>query len=460
MYDLKDTIIAVSSPSSYGRVIIRISGSDAITKLNQFFKPSVCQEQPGIIHGKIAPADNLEIDAAVYLFAAGRSYTNELLAEIHLYTNPSVTEALIECFLACGVRLASPGEFTARAYLNGKMDLSQAEAVNKIITGGNRFQLDAAQKLLQGRLTSTVSLASKQMLDCLSLIEAGLDFSQEDIDFISSDEASKRLAEIKKNLQELLDGSVSYENTLDLPAVGIAGAANAGKSSLLNALLCQDRSIVSSQPKTTRDILSGVLELEHCRCVIFDCAGLLARPDSQIDELAQEAAVSAINNAELVIFCVDAAKENFDEDIAIRNLISPKKLVVIAAKCDLLKKDRLDERLGFLKEKFGAVFLPTSSKAAIGLDKLKKSIDVAIGQSAQGSNESQRVSVALTARHKRSISQAIENLFSAADEIKNNNNEVAAMMLRAAMQAVSGISREHIDEKILDKIFGEFCIGK
>ncbi len=460
MYDVKDTIIAVSSPSSNERVIIRISGSDAIAKLNQFFKPSVCQEQPGIIHGKISPADGLEIDAAVYLFISGHSYTNELLAEIHLYTNSSVTEALIERFLACGVRLASPGEFTARAYLNGKMDLSQAEAVNKIITGGNRFQLDAAQKLLQGRLTSTVSTASRQMLDCLSLIEAGLDFSQEDINFISSDEASKRLAEIKKNLQELLDGSVSYENVLDLPAVGIAGASNAGKSSLLNALLGQDRSIVSEQPKTTRDILSGILELENCRCVIFDCAGLLAQPYGRIDELAQQAALRAIESAELTIFCVDAAKEFFDEDIAIRNLVSPKKIIAVAAKCDLLKKDRLNEKLGFLKQKFDTDFLPTSSKTAFGLDKLKKRIETIIAQSAQSRNESQRTFVALTARHKHSISEAIENLNSAVVQIMNGNNEVAAMMLRAAIQAVSGISREHIDEKILDKIFGEFCIGK
>ncbi|MFA5553837.1 MAG: tRNA uridine-5-carboxymethylaminomethyl(34) synthesis GTPase MnmE [Phycisphaerae bacterium] len=458
MYELNDTIAAISSPASDRLVIIRISGPDTIEHLNKFFSPELSQNQHGIFNGKITIPQVPHIDAAVYLFAARRSYTAENLAEIHFYGNPALTEEIMRKFLSSGVRLARPGEFTARAYLNGRMDLSQAEAVNKIITGGNRFQLNAAQKLLAGRLTRTVSQASQQILDCLTLIEAAMDFSQEDIEFITKDQAQKTLNQIKNNLEELISTAISYENTIDLPAVGIAGSPSAGKSSLLNALLGQQRSIVSSQPKTTRDVLSGIIELEHCRCIVFDCAGLLAAPKTQIDSLAQQAALNALQNAELTIFCVDASKQDLTEDLAIRNLIIPKNFIALAAKCDLLDETRLNRRLAELKEKFGSDFLPSSSKNSLGLDTLRKTVDsVIIGE---GCDEYQTACVAVNARHKHSVTQAVENLRNAVTHIKSGSDEIAAMMLRAAHQAISSIAHEHLDEKILDKIFGEFCIGK
>ncbi|MHC4325057.1 MAG: tRNA modification GTPase, partial [Planctomycetota bacterium] len=223
MYELNDTIVAVSSPTSDQRVIVRITGPEAIEICTQIF----CLNggaSPTLRSGSLTIDDELKIDAQLYLFFAPHSYTGEDVAEIHAYTNAAVTEALVSNLLDKGLRVAQPGEFTARAYLNGKLDLAQAEAVNEIIVSSNEYQLTAAEKLLDGQLGETTAKLLTDLMDLLSLIEAGLDFSGEDIEFITRPEAVKRLASIKGRLEQLLSGSISYESVIDLPAVGIAGA--------------------------------------------------------------------------------------------------------------------------------------------------------------------------------------------------------------------------------------------
>ncbi|MHC4720387.1 MAG: tRNA modification GTPase, partial [Planctomycetota bacterium] len=343
-YDLNDTITAVSSPTSDKRVIVRITGPETIDKLSSIFSPRPA-DRPGLLSGSLTIGNQLKVDANLYLFLVPHSYTGENLAEIHIHTNPAVTEALIEKLLDEGLRLAGPGEFTARAYLNGKIDLSQAEAVNEIVTGSNKFQLAAAEKLLAGRLGKTTANIQDQIMDCLSLIEAGLDFSTEDIEFITRDQAVQRLRQIKQQLQKLLSGSISYESVIDSPAVGIAGAPNAGKSSLLNKVLGKPRSIVAPSPKTTRDVLTGPLALAHSACVLFDCAGLIQKPSNILEQLAQTAAIEGLKNASAVVFCVDLSKDDFAEDTAVRRLVEPKALIPVATKCDLLSENVLPERL-------------------------------------------------------------------------------------------------------------------
>ena len=468
MYELNDTITAVSSPSSDNRVIIRISGPDTIDKVSRLFVPAVENRPAGIINGSISVEPGLVLDAKLYLFWAPRSYTGETLAEIHINTNPTVTEALISRLLANGLRLAGPGEFTARAYLNGKMDLSQAEAVNEVIVSSNRFQLASAEKLLAGRLAQTTEKLRVDLMDCLSLIEAGMDFSGEDIEFISTEDALARLEAITSEFSRLISGSISCEAVVDLPAVGIAGAPNAGKSSLLNNLLRKERSIVSSQSKTTRDILCGRLSLAQSECVLFDCAGLITEPETILDELAQEAATEALNKAAAVIFCVDLDKKDLAEDVAICRLIKTEAVTFAATKSDLLCKDDLAKRLEELNALFKAEFMTTSSKTGQGIDALKETIDehlVCLSLPGVEVDRALRMreaghGVVLTARHKQAVTEAIENITEAAEQLRLGNDEVAAMLLRAGYQEISGIEFEHIDEKILEKIFSNFCIGK
>jgi len=238
-----------------------------------------------------------------------------------------------------------------------------------------------------------------------------------------------------------------------------AGAVNAGKSSLLNTLVERKRSIVSSRQKTTRDILTGILELQHNRCVLFDCAGLLTQTHSQIDELAQEAAVEALNSADVVLICVDVTRKGLARDIAIQDLIKPKAIVAVATKTDLLDKNKLAEQLARLERVFNRVFLPVSSKNPDRSERLRLLIDAKLVAQAAASVP-QKATVAVTARHKQSFAGAIENINQATTELKQNNNEVAAMMIRGAYQALSNIEAGHVDEKILDSIFSKFCIGK
>jgi tRNA modification GTPase len=468
MYEPNDTIVAVSSPSSGPRVIVRITGPATIETCKQIFSPSIANIKSGLTVGSVAIDTELKVDAMLYLFPAPFSYTGDDIAEIHIHTNRSVTEQLLENLSAAGLRMAGPGEFTARAYLNGKMDLAQAEAVNEVVVSSNTFQLAAAEKLLSGRLSETTTKVQAAMMDCLSLIEAGLDFSGEEIEEYCWVE---KLIEIKQELEQLLAGSIRYESVVDLPTVGIAGAPNAGKSSMLNKLLGQERSLVSDERKTTRDVLTGLLTLTHCRCVLFDCAGLLShKPDNILDELTQEAAIEALRNSTAVMFCVDIAKEDWSEDVAIRRLIQPKVLLPVATKCDLLSKKILANRLASLNKLFGTDFLATSVKTGTGLDQLQDMLDEKIIELAFGSgkretrDEGRETSlVALTVRHRQAVTNAIENINEAVNELKAGNDEMAAMMVRTAYQEISDIQQPalgRLDDEILERIFSRFCIGK
>jgi len=459
---------------------VRITGPQTIPICEQLFQPAPGSEiqnlkseiSDRVIRScslRITPA--LAIDALLYLFFAPHSYTGEPLAEIHVPASQVIVEALVRRVLAMGLRPAGPGEFTARAYLNGKLDLAQAEAVNEIISSSNRLQLDAAQRLLSGRLTEAADEIRSALLDCLSLIEAGLDFPEETQDISSSHSQVLACLDVEaQHLASLLTGSIRCEMLMDLPAVGIAGAPNAGKSSLLNALLGWERSIVSSEPKATRDVLTGLLITERFQCVLFDCAGLVpvAPPPSgvslepsqgrlgYIDELAQQAAIEALQSCHTVLFCVDLTKPDWSEDLAARSLIQPKNVIYVATKSDLLPSEELPSRLRALADVFRADFLPTSARTTRGCQDL---LD-AIAQSAIRNPPSEIAPLLLLARHKQAITEAIDGVRKAIEEVRQGNDEVAVTMLRAAIEALSQIERQHIDEQVLDRIFSRFCIGK
>jgi len=267
----------------------------------------------------------------------------------------------------------------------------------------------------------------------------------------------------------LLASTIRYESLLDLPAVGIAGAPNAGKSSLLNALLGKERSIVSHECKTTRDVLTSVLTLKHSQCVLFDCAGLVAEAENILDELAQQAATAALRNSLLVLFCIDLSKEDWSEDVSIHALIEPSTLLAVATKSDLPSEKTLGRNLAKLSNLFGFEFLPVSVKTDDGLESLRNAADTRLIQLTSGSapehadlpfSETDQSAVAITVRHRQAVTEAIENIDTAIKELNAGNNEVTTMMLRAAYQAISDIEQQPVDEQILEKIFSRFCIGK
>jgi tRNA modification GTPase len=451
VYNHKDTIAAISSPSNDHRVIIRLAGPKAFDIVNCLCVSHV-SDKAGITTCHIA---DISLEAIVYLFRQPHSYTGDDLAEIHIWANKTITEVLMEKLLSFGARTASAGEFTARAYLNNKMDLAQAEAVNEVITASNTFQLAAAENLLAGRLGHLSKTIREIILDILSRLEANLDFSTEDIAPANKADIIAKLNETKSRLNDLLAGSIRSESTLCLPAVGIAGSPNAGKSTLLNKLLGRQRSIVSHQRKTTRDVLTGEFELPGCRCILFDCAGLLVHAETILDELAQQAAIEAIRNAMVVVFCVDITKPDWAEDLAIRRQINPAHLIAIATKTDLPEENETAERLLKLKILFGCNFLPVSAHNGSGFDKLRTEIAARLVETHTIPD-----TIALTSRHRQALNNAIHDIVQAEKEIKAGSEELAAMMLRTAYNQLSNIEQHDIDEQLLDRIFARFCIGK
>ena len=295
----------------------------------------------------------------------------------------------------------------------------------------------------------------------MSLIEAGLDFSTEDIVFVGPDEAAETIGRITEALEALLGGSIRYEEMIDLPSVGLAGTSNAGKSSLLNALLGQERSIVSDRRATTRDVLCGVLELEKCRCTLFDCAGLKrAETDSGLlDELTAQAAAEAINAANMVLLCVDLAKTDYSEDVEISSTMCVGELALVATKADLLNEHDLKLKSAQLTELFDSELVVTSTRSGRGIGSLRALIDRRIIRLTAGAAEAAD-RIAINQRHRQVVGEAIENLSAAAAQMALRNDEIAAMFLRSAYEVLAGLEKEDIDEAVLERIFSNFCIGK
>jgi tRNA modification GTPase len=462
MYDISDTIAAVSSAlgglSTVAKTIVRVSGglvgeiSAGLTGGEFVFG------RRGVWPSRIL-IDGIDVDATIYSFPGPSSYTGEDIVEFHFFAAEVLAQAALQKVLQ-SCRLAGPGEFTLRAYLNGKIDLSQAEAVSQIVSSSNRFQLGAAEKLLAGKLCENISSIRGALLDIMSLIEAGLDFSEEDIELVAAEKACATIKEIANQLQAILDSSIRYEGLIDIPAVGLAGAANAGKSSLMNALTGRERSIISDESGTTRDVLTEVLEMDKSRCAIFDCAGLGDYRGSKevLDQLGQEAAIEALNAADLVLFCADISKDDYLEDISILKQIAPKELMLVLTKCDRLDAKAVAEKTAELEKLFNTSAIITSVSDRNTITNLLEMVEAFLIKQIAGTEAADRIGI--NERHRKAVSEAIENILLGADEVLIGNDEVASMFLRTGYDVLAGIEREDVDEAILDRIFSSFCIGK
>jgi tRNA modification GTPase len=464
MLNMDDTIAAVSTAAvpagAVGRSIVRVSGPETFAVLSKLISTAQPPQKNRIRRVVFRLDDDLAVEGLLYAFLQPHSYTGQDLAELHLDACGAVVEAVLKKLYHC-VRPASPGEFTQRAFLNGKMDLTQAEAVAEIVSAANTAQLEAAEQLLKGRFSDTIAKLRVQIIELLGLLEAGLDFSEEAIEFISQDEALNRIQSFSDTLTGLLNNSIRCERMIDLDSVGLAGVPNAGKSSLLNALLGQRRSIVSDTEATTRDVLTGLLQLEHLDCVLFDCAGLLSQQQqkSLMNRLSHEASITALNKAAVVLFCVDAGKDDTNADIQMRQQMTAESVIYIVTKIDTVEPDQLDRKQANLQTIFGAKFILTSSATGAGLDELKKQIEDTLLQLRRGDREHEdRLTV--NQRHERKLTEAIKLLNESADEVRVHSTEIAAMLLRQAHDRLGTLETEDISETILDSIFSRFCIGK
>lgn len=464
MLNIDDTIAAVSTATvpvgTVGRSIIRISGPDTFSVLSKIVTLSQSPRRNHISRCVVHVEEGLNTDGLLYAFFQPHSYTGQDLAELHLDACGVVVETILEKLYQF-VRPAAAGEFTQRAFLNGKMDLTQAEAVAEIVSAANTTQLAAAERLLHGRFSDTISALRSRIIELLGLLEAGLDFSEEDIQFITQQDALERINSFENTVSGLLNGSIHCERIIDMDSVGLAGVPNAGKSCLLNALLGKQRSIVSGIEATTRDVLTGLLQLEHIDCVLFDCAGLLTetQQDSSINRLSHEASLAALNKAAVVLFCVDGAKRCFEVEKQMHQQIDAETVLYIMTKTDTVDPEQITLQQAKLKNLFGADFIPTSAATGQGLERLKKEIQTQLlrYRSADAEYESRHM---INQRHEQKLTESIQLLNESADEIKAESGEVAAMLLRQVYGLLGGLETEDISEAVLDGIFSRFCIGK
>jgi tRNA modification GTPase len=434
-----DSIAAVATPPGRGGIgIVRISGP-AVPQVARALLGRLPEER-SVALCSFRDAQGVALDQGVALyFAAPHSYTGEAVLELQGHGGPVVMHALLSAALDAGARLAEPGEFTRRAFLNGKLDLAQAEAVADLIDAASREAARSALRSLGGEFSAAIGALVAQLTELRALTEAMLDFPEDDVDRLHRDDAQARLAKLRAALDEVLAKSRQGSLLRSGVHVVIAGRPNVGKSSLLNRLAGEERAIVAAVPGTTRDALRESIQIEGVPLVIVDTAGLHASRD-EVERLGMERTRSEMARADLLLVVLDAVNPQPPAETLPAGL----KRIDVLNKIDLVSGVAPGKR-------DGAVHV--SAKTGAGLDSLRAELLEAAGWSARGE------SVFLAReRHLRALEQARARLAAAAAQ--DAQWEFFAEELRLAQEALGAITGRVSADDLLGEIFSRFCIGK
>jgi len=459
MLDTEDLIAAVSSAGGCGgRGILRLSGPgvvEAACRLFVWAPPGPLSRLRRRYHGRCRLTATVTCPAQLYVFPGPNSYTGQDMAEFHLPGSPALLQMVLEQLLESGARAARPGEFTARAFFHGRLDLSEAEAVAEVINARSDGELRAAQRLLGGALHRVCGSISGKLLDVLSLLEAQIDFAEEEIELISVCRLGEELHGILAELDSLLAGSITWEDLHHLPQVVLAGPANTGKSSLANRLLGMDRSIVSAIAGTTRDALTAPLRLAHGECLLIDTAGLGEVMDPLAGE-TQNLTRQKMESCDLLLWVVDGSQPDAEENIrSFQPLPSRRPVLVVVNKTDLPEAAKLKCRLN-------ACLSPVFVSALTG-ENLGELKDRMSGILQKEITDGPAQALALTVRQRQALAEARNHLGAAAsilEQVDSPALELLALEIRGAMERLGTISGEIVTEDILGRIFSRFCIGK
>jgi tRNA modification GTPase len=447
----EDTIAAVATPSGTGAIsVIRVSGPGTFKSVDSIFfgKNDISTAESHTIHyGKIKDKSGSQIDdVLISVFRNPHSYTGEDVVEISTHGNAIITKKILEILLAQEVRLAEPGEFTRRAFLNNRIDLAQAEAVADIINSRTEVSLLGARSQLDGLLSQKVEELRSLLLNASSFVELELDFAEEDIEFIGHNELLSRIDNIVEEIDKLLStysfGKVIREGV----NVALVGKPNVGKSSLLNYFLKESRAIVSHIPGTTRDIIREDVSIDGILFRLFDTAGLRASED----EIEKEGVIrsrEAVRNADLVLFMNDV-EQGFSEDIfdELKEITKEARIICVLNKIDKDEKSNLKSDVNI------------SAKTGQGIESLFNLLK----QKALGnSNYSEKSAVVSNLRHYNCLRKAKECLLNAKESANNKlSGEFISVDLRNAESSLGEIIGAVTSEDILNNIFAKFCIGK
>jgi tRNA modification GTPase len=437
---LDDTIIAISSAvGASARMIVRASGPLVraihrnLTGFSQFSGSAASRTR--VTFG------NLTIPAWVYTFASPASVTGEDVLELHVPGNPVLARMLLDELVRTGARQAEPGEFTARGYFNGKLDLAEAEGVAATIAAQSERELKAARQLLSGELARRLRPVLDRLTDTLGLVEVGIDFVEEDVSFISQDQLRDRIVEANERLDRLLSDSARFERICHEPHVVLIGRPNAGKSTLLNTLAGTCRAVVSSQPGTTRDAIWTEVRLPRGTVRLIDVAGIEHDGASdEISQLMQRRACEAMNEADVVVLVRDCTDSRPAPQLPRATHL------LVATKLDLLQ-------VGCA---VGPNEIGISAIRGDNLGRLRELLDgIAFGSTSSGG-----ATLALNARHVQAIEEARSALDRALGRSHDSGAELIALELREALDALGRILGGVTPDEVLDRIFSTFCIGK
>lgn len=450
--DLDDTIAAIATAPGGGlRGIVRISGVNAaavLSRMGSFAQPLAAVRRASIVAGTVnLPQDIGRLPVTLYWWPTAKSYPREPCGELHMLGSPPLMAAMLEAACAAGARLARPGEFTLRAFLAGRLDLTQAEAVLGVIEADSRRALDAALGQLAGGLARPLADLRERLLDLLAHLEAGLDFVEEDIEFISRPALLDQLRAAQRQIAELAAQMESRGEAAELPRVVIYGLPNTGKSSLLNALAGSDAAITSPVAGTTRDFVTREASFGGQSCVLIDTAGVAeAAALSGLGRAMQAATECQSEAADLKLMCIDMTRGLAEWEAGELARMDSRRLVV-GTKCDLASSLLASAPLG----------VRTSSRSGEGLGVLKSRIARLLP-----SPLSEGGAIAATAdRCRESLRLAGEGFLRAGLLAEGSGGEeLIAAEVRLALEEVGHVSGAIYTDDILDRVFSRFCIGK
>ncbi len=462
--NLNDTIVALATPNGVGAIaVIRVSGSKAISIIDMLFtsvhNKKLKQQKTHTIHlGFLKNKTHILDEVLVSVFKNPQSYTGEDVVEISCHGSSYIQQEIIQLCIEKGCRLANPGEFTLRAFLNGKMDLAQAEAVADVIASNSAASHQLAIQQMRGGITNEIKTLRAQLIEFVALMELELDFAEEDVTFADRTKFSSLVQEIEIVLKQLLD-SFSLGNALKngIP-ITILGAPNVGKSTLLNALLNEERAIVSNIAGTTRDTIEDEVVLNGIRFRFIDTAGIRKTNDA-IESIGIQKAMEKAAEAQLIIQVIEASSnpESFhfitSQSNELQQKFPDKKVVLLINKIDVLTT--------LEQEKLTAKYpnaIVVSAKEKIGINTLKKTLSNLVEKGSLNTSET----IVTNARHYEALHNALQAIQVVKEGINNQTpTDLIAIDVRETLQHLGTITGDYdIDKDILSYVFSSFCIGK
>lgn len=459
---IEDTIAAISTPPGTGGIgIIRLSGKDVFSIVNPIFRGKKNQDLSKVrshtIHyGYIIDKEsNKTIDEVlVMVMKAPNTYTKEDIVEINCHGGIVSVRKVLEQVLKMGARLAEPGEFTKRAFLNGRIDLSQAEAVIDIIEAKTDMSLSTAMDQLEGSLSHRIGEIREELLEIMAHIEAAIDYPEYDIEELGYDRVRKRIEEIRANIHRLLDTADSGKILREGVKTAIVGKPNVGKSSLLNALLREQRAIVTNIPGTTRDVLEEYINISGVPFKLIDTAGIRETEDV-VEQIGVNRSKEIIESADLIIMILDLSTSLTEEDMYIMNLIENKKKLVLLNKADLpAKLDKNEIYNRFTQNEI----LEISAKNREDIERLEETLKEMFMTGKINMEESIMIT---NLRHKDALIKADECLKDALSTIDMEMPEdCLSIDLTNAYKYLGEITGESVQDDLIQKIFSQFCLGK